>query len=95
MKGKSIALKSSKKKHDYSSDGDLNNEDITLIVNKFRKFMFKKKKIDKGKRINDFVKRNELENESKIKTESRERVKCFECSGYDHLRSECHNFKRN
>jgi len=34
-------------------------------------------------------------NKSKIKTESRERVKCFECSRYGHLRSECFNFKRN
>jgi hypothetical protein len=37
--------------------------------------MFKKKKFDKGKTLNNFVKRNELENESKIKTESREKVK--------------------
>jgi hypothetical protein len=57
--------------------------------------MFKKKKINKGEKVNDFIKRNESENESKIKTESREIVKCFECLGYGHLRNECPNFKRN
>jgi len=57
--------------------------------------MFKKKKIDKGKKVHDFVKRNKLKNKSKIKTESRKKVKCFKCSRYGHLRSECFNFKRN
>jgi len=57
--------------------------------------MFKKKKIDKGKKVNNFVKRNESENESKIKTKSRKIVKYFECSGYGHLRSECPNLKKN
>ncbi|KAI5568935.1 hypothetical protein BDE02_12G046400 [Populus trichocarpa] len=94
-KGKSITLKSSREKHDYSSNNDINNEDIALIAKKFRKFKLKKKKTNKGKKVNDFVKRNESENESKIKIESKEKVKCFECSGYDHLRSECLNFKRN
>jgi hypothetical protein len=42
--------------------------------------MFKKKKIERGKKVNNFVKRNESENESKIKTKSREIVKYFECS---------------
>ena len=93
-KGKSITLKSSREKHDYSSNNDINNEDIALIAKKFRKFKLKKKKTNKGKKVNDFVKRNESENESKIKIESKEKVKCFECSGYDHLRSECLNFKR-
>jgi hypothetical protein len=94
-KSKSIAFKSSREKHVYSSNDNLNNEDITLIAKKFRKFMFKKKKINKGEKVNDFIKRNESENESKIKTESREIVKCFECLGYGHLRNECPNFKRN
>jgi hypothetical protein len=94
-KSKSIAFKSSREKHAYSSNDNLNNEDITLIAKKFRKFMFKKKKINKGEKVNDFIKRNESENESKIKTESREIVKCFECLGYGHLRNECPNFKRN
>jgi len=78
-----------------SSNDNLNNEDITLIAKKFRKFMFKKKKINKGEKVNDFIKINESDNESKIKTESRKIVKCFECLGYGHLRNECPNFKRN
>jgi hypothetical protein len=57
--------------------------------------MFKKKKIYKGKKVNNFAKRNELENERKIKIESGERVKYFECSRYGHLRIECPNLKRN
>jgi len=83
-KGKSISLKSSREKYDFSSYDDLNNKDIALTVKKFRKFMFKKSNIDKGKKINDFVKINESE-----------RFKCFECSKYSHLRNECPNFKRN
>lgn len=46
--------------------------------------MFKKKS-DKGKRVNDFVRSNEMKNRSKLKNGSKERVMCFEFSGYDHL----------
>jgi hypothetical protein len=55
-KGKSIAIKYVKKKeHVYSSNDDLNNEDIALIA---RKFMFKKKNNGKDKNSKDFAKRN-------------------------------------
>ena len=36
-KGESITLKIAKKELDYSSNGDLNSEDITLVTRKFRK----------------------------------------------------------
>ena len=58
-KGKSISLKSSRKKYDYSSYDDINNKDIALTIKKFRKFLFKKSNIDKGKKVNNFVKINE------------------------------------
>jgi hypothetical protein len=58
-KGKSISLKSYRKKYDYSSYDDINNKDIALTIKKFRKFLFKKSNIDKGKKVKDFVKINE------------------------------------
>jgi hypothetical protein len=59
--------------------------------------MFKKKNNGKDKKkVNkDFAERNESRNRSKCKIESKERVKCFKCSGYGHFRYECLNFKRN
>jgi len=87
-----LLLNMLKKEHVYSSNDDLNNEDIALIA---RKFVFKKKNNGKDKNGKDFAKRNESENKSKSKIESKKIVKCFECSRYDHLRNEYYNFKIN
>jgi hypothetical protein len=43
--------------------------------------MFKKKKIDKGKKVNDFVKRNDQKMKVKLRLNLGKKVKCFECSG--------------
>lgn len=58
-RGKSIALKSIKKEHVYSFDGNFNSQDITLVARKLRKFMFKKKNNGKDKKGKYFSKRKE------------------------------------
>jgi hypothetical protein len=56
-----------KKKHDYFSNDDLNSEDIAFVARKFRKFILKKKNNGKDKKGKTFAKRNESENEVKVK----------------------------
>ncbi|KAG2685396.1 hypothetical protein I3760_10G123700 [Carya illinoinensis] len=93
-KSKSIALKTiEENQDDFSDEENLNNEDIDLIVRKFRKFMFNKKYSGKKKGGREFsAKKNYFEKWNKEKSD---KVKCHECSGYGHIRIECPNFKKS
>ncbi|KAG2680280.1 hypothetical protein I3760_11G092200 [Carya illinoinensis] len=94
-KDKSIALKTiEENQDDFSDEENLNNEDIDIIVRKFRKFMFNKKYSGKKKkRDKEFsAKKNCFEKWNKEKSD---KVKCHECSGYGHIRIECPNFKKS
>jgi hypothetical protein len=95
-KCKSITFISVKKKYNYSSNDDLYSKNIALVVRKFRKNVFKKNNNDKDLKTQRFFsKKNESENKSKGKTESKEKVKYFECLEYGNLRNEYSNFKRS
>ncbi|KAG2708636.1 hypothetical protein I3760_05G201700 [Carya illinoinensis] len=95
-KGKSIALKTIEENYKNVSDEEsLNDEEIALLARKFRKFMFNKENGKQKQGKNIFAKKNESENWKKEKTEKKDKVQCHECSGYDHIRIECPNFKKN
>jgi hypothetical protein len=91
---KTIALKASKKKVEASSEDDFEDEDkaVAMLAKKFRRLIkddrFKKKFSDKMKKP-----LREAEPEEEEKTEPRG-PRCFECSGFGHIRADCGNLKK-
>jgi hypothetical protein len=91
---KTIALKASKKKVEASSEDDSEEEEkvVAMLVKNFRRLMrddrFKKKFSEKMKNIP-----REAEPEEAEKKYPRG-PKCFECSGFGHIRADCENLKR-
>jgi hypothetical protein len=91
---KTIALKSSKKKVEASSEDDSEEEEkaMAMPAKNFRRLMkddrFKKKFSERVKKAP-----REAEPEEDEKNDPR-RPRCFECSGFGHIRPDCVNLKK-
>jgi len=94
MKLKTIALKASKKKVEASSEDDSEEEDkaVAMLAKNFRRLMrddqFKKRFSEKVKKAPRETEREEEENKDP------RGPKCFECSGFGHIRADCGNLKK-
>lgn len=93
-KSKTIALKASKKKVEASSEDDSEDEDktVAMLAKNFRRLMkddqFKEKFSEKMKKSP-----REAEPEEEEKKDPRG-PRCFECSGFGHIRADCENLKK-
>jgi len=91
---KTIALKASKKKVEASSEDDFEEEEkaVAMLAKNFRRLMrddrFKKKFSKKMKNTP-----REAEPEEVEKKDPRG-PRCFECSGFGHIRADCGNLKK-
>jgi hypothetical protein len=91
---KTIALKASKKKVEASFEDDSEEEEkaVAMLVKNFRRLMrddrFKKKFSEKMKKAP-----REAESEEAEKKDPKG-PKCFECSGFGHIRTDCGNLKK-
>jgi hypothetical protein len=91
---KTIALKASKKKVEASSEDDSEEEEkaVAMLAKNFRRLMrddrFKKKFFEKVKKA---PREAELEEEEKKDPRG---PRCFECSGFGHIRADCGNLKK-
>jgi hypothetical protein len=91
---KTIALKASKKKVEASSEDDSEEEEkvVAMLAKNFRRLMrdgrFKKKFSKKVKKAP-----REAEPEEEEKKDPRG-PRCFECSGFGHIRANCGNLKK-
>jgi hypothetical protein len=91
---KTIALTASKKKVEASSEDESEEEEkaVAMLAKNFRRLMrddrFKKKFSEKVKKAP-----REAEPEEEEKKDPRG-PKCFECSGFGHIRADCGNFKK-
>jgi hypothetical protein len=91
---KTIALKASKKKVETSSRDDSEEEEkvVAMLAKNFRRLMrddrFKKKFSEKVKKAP-----READPEEEEKKDPRG-PKCFECSGFRHIRADCGNLKK-
>jgi uncharacterized protein YjaG (DUF416 family) len=91
---KTIALKASKKKVEASSEDDFEEEEkgVAMLAKNFRRLMrddqFKKKFSEKVKKAS-----REAEPEEEEKKDARG-PRCFECSGFEHIRAKCGNLKK-
>jgi RNA-binding protein YhbY len=92
-KVKAIALKASKKKVEVSSGDDFEDEEkiVAMLAKNFRRLMrndrFKKKFSERMKKAP-----RESEPEEPEKKDPRG-LRCFECSGFGHIRADCGNLK--
>jgi hypothetical protein len=90
---KTIALKASKKKVEASSEDDSEEEEkaVVMLAKNFRRLTrddrFKKKFSEKMKKA---TKEAEPEEEE---TKDPKGPRCFECSGFGHIRADCGNLK--
>jgi hypothetical protein len=93
-KAKTIALKASKKNTRVSSDedSDIDEDVVAMLAKNFERFMkndkFKKRFFDRLKKAPKIVKPEEAE-----KKDPRG-PKCYECSGFEHIKSEWENLKK-
>jgi len=93
-KAKAIDLKASKKKTRVSFEEDSDNEEdvVTMLAKNFERLMkndkFKKKFIERLKKAP-----RESEPKEAEKKDLRG-FKCFECSGFGHIRADCGNLKQ-
>jgi hypothetical protein len=91
---KTIALKASKKRVEASSEEDSEEEEkvVAMLAKNFRRLMrddrFKKKFSEKVKKA---PREADLEEEEKKDPRG---PKCFECSGFGHIRADCRNLKK-
>jgi hypothetical protein len=91
---KTISLKASKKKVEASSEDESEDEDkaVAMLAKNFRRLMkddrYKKKFSDKMKKP-----LREAEPEEEEKRDPRG-PRCFECSGFGHIRGDCGNLKK-
>jgi hypothetical protein len=94
-KVKTIALKASKTKVKVSSEDDSENEEeaVTMLAKNFRRLMrndqFKKKLSERLKKAP-----KESEPEEAEKKDNPRGPRCFECSGFGHIRADCGNLKQ-
>jgi hypothetical protein len=93
-KVKTIALKASKKKTKVSSEEDSEKEEdaVAMLAKNFGRLMkndkFKKKL---SERLKKAPKESKLEEAEKKDPTG---PKCFECSGFGHIRADCRNLKQ-
>jgi hypothetical protein len=91
---KTIALKASKKKVEASSEDDSEEEEkaVAMLAKNFRRLMrddrFKKKFSEKMKNTPREAELEEAENKDP------RGPRCFECSGFGHIRADCGNLKK-
>jgi hypothetical protein len=91
---KTIALKAFKKKVEDSSEDDSEDEEkvVAMLAKNFRRLMkddrFKKKFSERVKKPP-----REVEPEEEEKKDPRG-PRCFECSGFGHIRADCGNLKK-
>jgi hypothetical protein len=91
---KTIALKASKKKVEASSEDDSEEEEkvVAMLAKNFRRLMkddrFKKKFSKKVKKAPREAEPEEEENKDP------RGPRCFECSGFQHIRADCGNLKK-
>jgi len=91
---KTIALKASKKKVEAPSEDDSEDEEkaVAMLAKNFKRLMkddrFKKKFSERVKKPP-----REAEPEEEEKKDSRG-PRCFECSGFGHIRADCGNLKK-
>jgi hypothetical protein len=90
---KTIALKASKKKVEASSEDDSEEEekDVAMLAKNFRRLM----RDDRFKKFSEKMKNapREAEPEEAEKKDTRG-LRCFECSGFGHIRADCGNLKK-
>jgi hypothetical protein len=92
---KTVALKASEKKVEASSEDDFEEEEkvVAMLANNFRRLMrddrFKKKF---SKKVKKAPREAELEEEEKKDPRG---PRCFECSGFGHIRADCKNLKKS
>jgi hypothetical protein len=90
---KTIALKASKKKVEASSEDDSEEEEktVAMLAKNFRRLM----RDDQFKKFSEKVKKapREAEPEEEEKKDPRG-PRCFECSGFGHIRADCGNLKK-
>jgi hypothetical protein len=92
-KMKTIALKASKKKVEVSSGDDFEDKEkiVAMLAKNFERLMrnerFKKKFSEKLKKVP-----REAEPEEAEKKDPRG-LRCYECSGFGHIRADCGNVK--
>jgi hypothetical protein len=93
-KVKTIALKASKKKAKVSSEEDSENEEdvAAMLAKNFERLM----KNDKfKKKFSEILKKAPKESEpEKAEKKDPRGPRCFECSGFGHIRADCGNLKR-
>jgi hypothetical protein len=96
-KAKTFALKASKapkKKSRVSSDedSDVDEDTATMLAKNFERFMknnkFKKKFFDRLRKALHIAESEEVEKKDLRGPQ------CFECSGFEHIRTECANLKK-
>jgi hypothetical protein len=91
---KTIALKASKKKVEASSEDDFEEEEkaVAMLAKNFRRLMrddrFKKKFSKKMKNTPREAEPEEVEKKDPSVP------RCFECSGFGHIRADCGNLKK-
>jgi hypothetical protein len=93
-KAKTIALKAPKKKTRVSSEEDFDNEeDAMAMLAKNVRRLKKKDKLKKKftERLKKALKESELE---KVEKKDLRGPRCFECSGFGHIRADCGNLKQ-
>jgi hypothetical protein len=91
---KTIALKASKKRVEASSEDDSEEEEkaVAMLAKNFRRLMrddrFRKKFSEKIKKAP-----REAESE-KVEKKDPRGPRCYECSGFEHIRADCGNLKK-
>jgi hypothetical protein len=92
-KAKTISLKASKKKARVSSEEDFDNEEdtVAMLAKNFGRLM----KNEKFKKFTERLKKAPRESEPEEAEKKDPRgPKCFECSGFGHIRADCGNLKQ-
>jgi hypothetical protein len=93
-KAKTIALKAFKKKSKVSSDenSDIDEDAVAMLAKNFERFM---RSINFKKKFSDRLRKAPHTDDTKEAEKKDPRgPKCFECSGFGHIRTDCANLKK-
>ena len=94
---KSFALKTITERMDNSTEEDDVEKDVAFLTKNFRKFLKMKnsgKPFSKGKFSSSKNDRKEFRKKDGKDSQSSQRITCFECNGYGHVKRECPNYLR-